>query len=301
MNKIGAWIKAFRLRTLPLSLSSILMGSFLAYYHHLFSYSIALLAIFTTIFLQVLSNLANDYGDAKKGTDNENRLGPTRAVQSGVISLKEMKTGIIITATLSLISGILLIIFGLKDLPVSYLITFFIIGIMAILAAINYTMGKKPYGYAGLGDLFVFLFFGIVGVLGSFYLITHELNLSLLLPASGIGLFSVAVLNMNNMRDIKNDKDCGKNTMVVKIGLKNARIYHTFLIVGGLFCFTIFIIISSLPLTVLLCFLTLPLYFLNLKETWSFKNEQTLDSQLKIIALGTFVFTLLFGIGLVAH
>lgn len=274
------------------------MGSFLAFDANSFSWNIVLLAVLTTILLQVLSNLANDYGDTKKGTDNENRVGPTRAVQSGVISLAEMKVAIVITSISSLISGVLLIYFGLKGLSTNYLLLFLVIGLGAIAAAIKYTMGKNPYGYAGLGDVFVFIFFGLVGVIGSYFLHTHQFDWPIILPAVSIGLLSTAVLNMNNMRDIKNDKASNKNTLVVIIGKEKARFYQTFLVLGALSAITLFIFLTPISKTTLLCFITLPIFGLNLKKTWSFKDEKELDPELKKIALGTFAFTLLFGAGI---
>jgi len=296
MSKVKSWISAFRLRTLPLSLSSILTGCIIAYSHNTFSYKIAILAITTTTFLQVLSNLANDYGDAKKGTDNDQRVGPERAVQSGAISLKEMRNGIIISSLLSLFCGIALIYFSLKDYDLLYLISFFALGIGAIAAAIKYTVGKNPYGYAGLGDVFVFLFFGIVGVIGTYFLQTHTFEPLLLLPAISIGLFSTSVLNMNNMRDIINDAESNKKTLVVKIGIERARIYHTALIIGAIISFTSYLIISESSTIYLICLIPLPIFILNLKKVWSFKENKELDPELKKLALSTFLLTLLFGL-----
>ncbi len=297
MTKTAAWIKAFRLRTLPLALSSILMGSFLALENGYFSGIVLALAISTTVFLQVLSNLANDYGDAVKGTDNEHRLGPERAMQSGAITQPEMKMGIIITAILALVSGCWLIYEGLKGFNLYYIGGFFVLGLGAIAAAVKYTMGKNPYGYSGLGDVFVFLFFGLTGVLGSYFLHAHTFDYLLILPASSIGLLSAAVLNMNNMRDVENDRNSGKNTLVVKIGARKARVYHSFLILGALACMATYIFINSLDLITLLCFVPLPVFVLNLKKVWSYTSAKSLDPELKKIALSTFLFTVLFAVG----
>ena len=296
MIKVKSWISAFRLRTLPLSLSSILMGSIIAYSQDKFMLVIAILAITTTVFLQVLSNLANDYGDYKKGTDNDNRVGPERAVQSGVISLREMRNGIITSSLLSLLSGIALIYIGLKDYNLAYLVLFFVLGIASIAAAIKYTIGKNPYGYAGLGDLFVFLFFGIIGVIGTYFLHTHNLELSLILPATSIGLLSASVLNMNNMRDIKNDAESNKKTLVVKMGIRKSKTYHTILIIGAITSFTIYLILRESSYTSFICAIPLPILMLNLKKVWSFKDNRELDPELKKLALSTFILTLLFGI-----
>ena len=296
MSKVKSWISAFRLRTLPLSLSSILMGSIIAYSQDKFMLVIAILAIITTVFLQVLSNLANDYGDYKKGTDNDNRVGPERAVQSGDISLREMRNGIITSSILSLLSGIALIYIGLKDYNLAYLVLFFVLGIASIAAAIKYTIGKNPYGYAGLGDLFVFLFFGIIGVIGTYFLHTHNLELSLILPATSIGLLSASVLNMNNMRDIKNDAESNKKTLVVKMGIRKSKTYHTILIIGAITSFTTYLILKESSYTFFICLIPLPILILNLKKVWSFKENRELDTELKKLALSTFLLTLLFGI-----
>ena len=296
MRKVKSWISAFRLRTLPLSLSSILVGSIIAYSQEKFTLSIAVLAITTTVFLQVLSNLANDYGDSKKGTDNDNRVGPERAVQSGAISLGEMKNGIITTSILSLLSGSALIYISLKDFSPAYIISFFVLGIVAIAAAIKYTIGKNPYGYAGLGDLFVFLFFGITGVIGTYFLHTHNFELILVLPATTIGLLSASVLNMNNMRDIKNDAENNKKTLVVKMGIKKSKTYHTILIIGAIASFSTFLILKESSYTFFICLIPLPIFMLNLKKVWSFKDSRELDPELKKLALSTFLLTVLFGI-----
>lgn len=297
MHKVNSWISAFRLRTLPLSLSSILMGSFIAYSQGKFIITIAVLAIITTVFLQVLSNLANDYGDSKKGTDNINRIGPERAVQSGAISLNEMKNGIIVSSILSLLSGTALIYTGLKDYNLIYLIAFFLLGIGSIAAAIKYTIGKKPYGYAGLGDLFVFLFFGITGVIGTYFLHTHNFELIVILPATSIGLLSASVLNMNNMRDIKNDEENHKKTLVVKMGIRKSKIYHTFIIVGAIASFSAFLLLKENSYAFLICLTPIPILLLNLKKVWTFKDNRELDPELKKLALSTFLLTLLYGLG----
>ncbi|MAV80558.1 MAG: 1,4-dihydroxy-2-naphthoate octaprenyltransferase [Flavobacteriales bacterium] len=227
-KKISPWIKAARLRTIPLSVSGILIGSFATYPKDLFNIFIFLLAICTTISYQVLSNFANDFGDGIRGTD-KNRIGPERILQSGLISQMQMKLGIKIAAFISFVFTVTLIIVSFKNEFLNIL-TFLFIGILAIFSAIKYTMGKNAYGYFGFGDFFVFIFFGIVSVLGSNYLFNSELSLDLLLPSLTIGCLSVGVLNLNNMRDLENDKKSKKNTIAVKLGPDKARIYHYFLI-----------------------------------------------------------------------
>ena len=234
------WLSAARLRTLPLSISGIFIGSFAAFTSNNFNFYIFLLAIATTISYQVLSNFANDYGDGVKGTDL-NRVGPKRLVQSGLITPKEMKKGIIITSIVSLSLTVLLVSISFEGSPL-HIVLFLILGILSIFAAIKYTVGSNPYGYLGLGDLFVFIFFGLTSVLGSNFLYTTKFNSSLLYPALTIGLLSVGVLNLNNMRDIQNDKLVGKKTMSVRMGLKNSKFYHFFLISISIISMILFLI-----------------------------------------------------------
>ena len=237
-KKISPWIKAARLRTIPLSVSGILIGSFATYPKDLFNIFIFLLAICTTISYQVLSNFANDFGDGVRGTD-KNRIGPERILQSGLISRMQMKLGIKIAAFISFVFTVTLIIVSFKNEFLNIL-TFLFLGILAIFSAIKYTVGKNAYGYFGFGDFFVFIFFGIVSVLGSNYLFNSELSLDLLLPSLTIGCLSVGVLNLNNMRDLENDKKSKKNTIAVKLGPDKARIYHYFLISISMFNVLIF-------------------------------------------------------------
>lgn len=291
------WLKAFRLRTLPLSLSVILIGNALATpYTENFSWLIFTLSILTTVLLQILSNLANDYGDAVKGADNEGRIGPKRAVQSGAISMKSMKNAIILFALLSLVSGLALLYvsFG-TDLSWT-LLGFLILGLLSIAAAIKYTVGKGAYGYAGLGDVFVFLFFGIVGVMGPFYLQTQTLEINPMLIGVTMGCFSTAVLNLNNMRDVENDKAVGKNTLVVKIGAESAKLYHYSLFFIAYFAFALFII-SRPPVYLTSLFIILPvitLQILHLLKVYKISSPKDFDPELKKVAITTFMFAIFF-------
>jgi 1,4-dihydroxy-2-naphthoate octaprenyltransferase len=294
---ISSWIKAFRLRTLPLALSSILMGSFLAIHDQPYSWGVIVLAILTTILLQILSNLANDYGDSQKGTDNINRLGPERTVQSGEISPRQMKRGIIVFVILSLLSGLLLLYFSFKEdfLPA---LVFLAIGIGAIAAAIKYTVGKRAYGYVGFGDLFVLLFFGFAGVMGTYYLNTHTFEWEVLLPAFSLGFLSVGVLNLNNMRDIDNDISSGKHTLASRLGLRNARVYHAFLIVGALLTALLYVWLNySSPWNFMFLLAAIPI-IRDLVVVFSIKEQRMLDPYLKKLALSTLLFTVLFGVGI---
>jgi len=297
MSKTKAWIHAFRLRTLPLALSSILLGSFIAASHHTFNLRIFILAIATTLFLQILSNLANDLGDSISGADNANRIGPERAVQSGIISKKEMKNMLFVFIAFSLISGSFLIYEAAQIISLKQALVIFSIGILAILAAINYTVGKNPYGYMGFGDLFVFLFFGLVGVLGSYFLHTGMLHWDLLLPASSIGLLSTGVLNLNNMRDIENDSQTGKRTLVVKIGSKASKYYHLIILSLAmvLACLYSFYHYSSPYQFIFL--LSFPLILRNISIVLTNTKPQDLDPELKKLALSCFFFSLTFGLG----
>jgi len=293
---IKKYLQAARLRTLPLSISGIIVGGFLAASQGFFSSLICVLALFTTIGFQVLSNFANDYGDGIKGTD-DNRTGEKRLDASGAITPKQMKSAMIIITIITIIVALLLIYvsFGKEDF--AYSILFFGLGIASIAAAIKYTVGKSAYGYNGFGDVFVFVFFGLLSVVGSYFLFTKEINFIIFLPAFSIGLLSTAVLNLNNMRDRENDKKAGKNTLVVKIGAEFAKQYHYYLIIASfLFALLYTVIKYQNPFQVLFIIAYLPLIkhlLFVVKNT----NEAELDGELKKVALSTFLFGILFGLG----
>lgn len=289
------WVSAFRLRTLPLALSSIMMGGFLAASVHAFQWSIFSLCIITTIFLQILSNLANDYGDSVHGADSADRKGPSRAVQSGKISASQMKAGMIVFVVLSLISGISLL-FGAFGLNWNAILFFLGLGILSILAAIAYTVGKRPYGYAGLGDISVFIFFGLIGVMGSLYLFTHQLIWGYVLPAISCGVFAVGVLNINNIRDIESDQKAGKYSVPVRIGRSNAILYHWSLIVVGLASALLFVLRNYVSPLQLLFLISAPAFILIGKNVQQ-KPSHELDPYLKFMALSTLLFVILFGVG----
>lgn len=242
-NSLRIWVDAARPKTLPLALVSILTGSVLAFSVGSWSWPVTGLALLTATLLQILSNLANDYGDALKGTDNEQRLGPMRAIQSGAVSLADMKQAMIINVLLTIVSGLALVFYALDS--AQSIAAFLALGVVAILAAIAYTVGNKPYGYVGLGDLSVFIFFGLLGVSGSYFLHTGQIEWRLLLPSVGCGLLAVSVLNINNMRDIENDALCGKRTVVVRLGQQRAKIYHLLLLVGALCAFASYLLLQD--------------------------------------------------------
>lgn len=290
------WVKAARLRTLPLSVSGILAGTAVAVSYGYFDAILFVLALLTTIGFQVLSNFANDYGDGVKGTD-ANRTGEQRLVASGAISAAQMKKAVILTSVLSFCLALALIqrAFGFENLGFSLI--FIILGIACIAAAIKYTVGKSAYGYSGLGDIFVFIFFGLVSVMGSFFLYLHEFYWKVLLPASAIGFLSIAVLNLNNMRDRENDLVAGKKTLVVRMGMPLAKHYHYYLIILSMLLMMLYSIISfenKWEIVYLLAFIPLIIHLITVKKT---KVPALLDGELKKVALSTFLMSLLFLIG----
>lgn len=296
MKKLKAWIDAFRLRTLPLSFSLIFVGSALAYQYDCFDVLIFVMAIVTTLFLQILSNISNDYGDAVSGADFAGRKGPQRAVQSGQIGYDEMKKAIYVFVLLSLVSGVALLITAYPRLQTSGFVMMLSIGIASIIAAICYTIGKKPYGYIGLGDFFVFVFFGIVGVLGSFVLYHGMPEWPVVLPASSIGLLSVGVLNMNNMRDFESDGRSNKKTLIVRFGVEWGRAYQFVVVILALLLMMTYIIFFG-KTPQLLCAIGFFRLFPHLRFIANKNNDSRIDTQLKIVAVSTLIISILFALG----
>ncbi len=301
MPSLQSWLHAFRLRTLPLALSSIFMGSFLAQSQQKFRLDVFLLAVLTTILLQLLSNLANDYGDFMNGADNDDRQGPKRMVQTGEISPSQMLNAMYLFGAMAFVSGLWLLAVAIQSYQDFFV--FLGLGIFCIVGAITYTAGKKPYGYAGLGDISVFMFFGLVGVGGSFYLHTHSWTHLVWLPAISCGLLATGVLNINNIRDIETDKNAGKKTIPVRIGRNNASFYHLFLIMGAIFCAIFYMVFTQKDFIfsfqkpqIWLFLLSFPLLFLNIKAIFTEKTPQKLDPYLKQLALSTLLFVILFGL-----
>lgn len=262
-----------------------------------FNGTVVALCILTTLFLQILSNLANDYGDSKHGADSAHREGPMRAVQAGHITAGQMKKGIAILALLSLSSGLLLLWVAFGSEGALLFLLFLALGLAAIWAAINYTAGAKPYGYAGLGDISVFIFFGLVGVLGTYFLQAQALNGIVILPALVCGFFATAVLNVNNIRDIKSDTLAGKRSLPVRMGPKRARIYHVFLLFGGVLCAFLYVMLNFYSWWQFLFVPVLPLVVMNGVNVWRKQTSRELDPYLKQMALTTLLFVLLFGLG----
>jgi 1,4-dihydroxy-2-naphthoate octaprenyltransferase len=296
---MNRWIEAARPRTLPLAIASILLGNFLAYAAGKFSFLTAALAIITTLLLQILSNFANDLGDSKNGVDNKNRKVALRAVQTGKISPSEMKNVVIIAASLSFISGISLLYFALQYANPQTITAFVGLGLLAILAAIAYTVGKKPYGYMGLGDLSVFLFFGWVGTFGTYYLQTEILNYYILIPASGCGFLSVAVLNLNNLRDIENDRKTGKNSIPVRIGKIYGFYYQKTIMLLGVCTFIIYLMYQGKPIqlsqNIIIMAGWYPLVQI-IKQLNSKMTPAQIDPYLKKTALSTLFLIVIFGV-----
>lgn len=295
---MNPWIEAARPRTLPLALSCILMGCFLAYADGNFNGLVAGLSVLTTILLQVLSNFANDYGDAVSGKDSDLRQGPRRAVHSGQITRSAMGKAIIIFSTLSLVSGIGLLYVALQNATTQAFWVFLGIGLACIAAAITYTAGKRPYGYVGLGDVSVLIFFGWVGVLGTYYLHTLVWNWNLLLPATSCGLFAVAVLNINNIRDIESDRATGKNSIPVRLGRERAVMYHWAILLTGMACILLYTFARFTQYSQLFFLLSFPLFIRNGLAVSRLRKAAELDPYLKQMALSTLLFVVLFGVGL---
>lgn len=295
MAGLKSWIVAARLRTLPLAFAGWLVGTTLASNVVVVDYTIAGLTLLTAFLLQILSNFANDYGDAVSGVDSDERKGPSRMVQTGAITKKSMGKAMVVFAGLCLLSGCYLLYLAFPNDYVNALI-FLIIGLLGIAAAIKYTVGKNPYGYAGFGDFFVFLFFGLVLVFGTYFLQTGTLDWYILLPATSIGLFSIGVLNVNNIRDIESDKRSGKNSIPVRIGRKNAVIYHSFLLWGGMLCSIGYVLVDYRSWFQFLFILIVFIFIKNLKAVRE-KPLETLDPHLKQMAISTLLFAILFTIG----
>jgi len=285
-----------RLRTLPLAFASIGMGVFLAISNGKFDFTIALMCFLTTLSLQILSNLANDYGDSVHGVDHKDRQGPKRAVQIGDISSVQMKNAIKIAIAVSFILGLFLLY--IADIPFKIFIAFISLGILAIIAAILYTNGKLPYGYIGLGDISVYLFFGLLGVLGTYYLQVNSVEWSLLLPATSCGLLTVGVLNINNIRDIDSDLQAGKRSIPVMLGKSKARIYHLFLLTIAILASSCYVMLYFEGIKHYIFLLSVPLFIVNGIQVYKRYEPQRLDPLLKQLALSTVLFVILFGLSI---
>ncbi|WP_295338245.1 1,4-dihydroxy-2-naphthoate octaprenyltransferase [Flavobacterium sp.] len=293
------WVEAARVRTLPLSVSGIIVGSFYAMSQGMFNWNIVVFALLTTLGLQILSNFANDYGDGVKGTDNQDRVGPKRAIQSGVISPAEMKKAMTITSIITLLFAVLLIYFAFKDHYLLYSFIFFVLGILAIASAIRYTVGKGAYGYRGFGDLFVFIFFGLVSTFGVYFMFSKSIDWLLLLPAIAIGFLSVGVLNLNNMRDEESDRKSGKNTLVVKMGGAAAKKYHYFLVISAMVLVLVFAFLNGFHFDQYIFVVAYFPMIGHLITVYRNQNPKFLDPELKKLAISTFLLAVLLALCLI--
>lgn len=302
MNKstqIKAWISALRLRTLPLSVSGILFGSFVSMYDGFWKLETFLLALTTTVAYQIVSNLANDLGDTLKGTDNDGRIGPTRAVQSGLISQQQMKRAIVVTIGISVLSTVGLLFSSSEHLGLNSLIFYSILAVSCIIAALLYTIGKKAYGYYGLGDLMVFLFFGVVSVIGVYPLYGGSVNFNLIYPAITVGLLSTAVLNLNNMRDRQNDERSNKRTIAVILGPTISKFYHFLLIILALITHILFLLNYDSTALYAACLPAGIILLIHLRKVMMTTNPKDFDGELKIVALSTFALAFLTSIAFI--
>ena len=297
IEKISIWISTMRLRTLPLSISGIILASCLAHYNGVFSWSICILAILTTLSFQILSNFANDYGDGIKGTDNDDRIGPERAIQSGKISPEELFSAIKLNILISIVLASVLVFnaFGVKYFFLTLI--FFLLGIASVAAAMRYTIGENAYGYRGLGDAFVFIFFGLVSVIGCYILFAKKIDHVAFLPACTIGLLSAAVLNLNNMRDRASDEKSNKITLAVKLGVKKAKRYHNILIILAIILSALFgVLYYTSPFNLIFIVAYIPL-IIHLKKVNNNSEPRLLDPELKKLALTTVLLAVLMGVG----
>ncbi len=297
MASTQAWLLATRPRTLFLSAATTICGSTVAYSSGKFSMLIAVLTLLTATLLQLLSNMANDLGDFQHGTDiTGGRVGPQRTVQSGAITPAEMKKGIVIVIGISALVGAILIYEAAQFMSIGHILLFFALGALSIIAAITYTSGSHPYGYVGLGDIFSFIFFGLVSVVGTYFLHTHTLDFRPWLPAIGMGCFTVLVLNINNMRDIDNDIQSGKITIAARLGYHKARYYHAFITFFGIGCFVMYSIIYSTAWYQYLYLATSVLFIKILVEIFNTKEKRLLDPFLKKTSIATFIFSIAFAL-----
>ncbi|MDD6253682.1 MAG: 1,4-dihydroxy-2-naphthoate octaprenyltransferase [Candidatus Cryptobacteroides sp.] len=296
MNKISFYINSMRLRTLPLSLAGVVLGIMLAASDYRVSWPVILLILLTTVCLQILCNICNELGDTLSGVDGEGRSGPMYSLGEGGLTVREMKWFIGVMVVCCIASGLLMIRASFGTLLDLEPICLMMLGAAAISGAIKYTLGRNPYGYRGLGDISVFIFFGIVSVLGSYFVAARALpTWIMVLPACSIGLFSVGVLNVNNIRDMKSDEGL-RMTVPLRIGERRAKIYHTVLVAGGWLCLIAFNLLRFQDPWHYLGFITLPLYIVHLRGVWT-RSGSTLDPMLPMLVMSTFVLALLTGFG----
>lgn len=297
LSRTQAWLESLRPKTLPLAFAAIVVGTTLAWWQGHFNPLVALLALVTAGLLQILSNLANDYGDAVKGSDKPDRIGPLRGMQKGVITQEQMKKALMVTVGLICLSGLALLFTAYES--VADFIGFVVLGCVSIIAAITYTVGTRPYGYIGLGDISVLMFFGWLSVMGSWYLQAHTLEAVTFLPATACGLLATAVLNINNLRDINSDRENGKNTLAVRLGPVNARRYHTVLLIGAPLCLAVFNLLALHSLWGWLFILSLPLLIKQARFVMSHHEPADMPPMLERTVKAALLTNLLFVVGIV--
>ncbi|WP_414165352.1 1,4-dihydroxy-2-naphthoate polyprenyltransferase [Superficieibacter sp. BNK-5] len=297
LSPTQAWLESLRPKTLPLAFSAIVVGTALAWWQGHFDPLVAVMALVTAGLLQILSNLANDYGDAVKGSDKPDRIGPLRGMQKGAITQQQMKRALVITIVLTCVSGLALVAMAYQTM--ADFIGFLVLGCLSIIAAITYTMGNRPYGYIGLGDISVLIFFGWLSVMGSWYLQAHSLIPAIILPATACGLLATAVLNINNLRDITSDRENGKNTLVVRLGPVNARRYHSVLLFGALICLALFNLISLHSPWGWLFILAAPMLFRQARYVMREHDPLAMRPMLERTVKGALLTNLLFVVGII--
>jgi len=297
LSRTQAWLESLRPRTLPLAFASIVVGSALAWWQGVYDPLVAFLALLTAGLLQILSNLANDYGDAVKGSDKPDRIGPMRGMQKGVITQAQMKRALIITVVLICLSGLALVWVACRTF--SDFLGFLLLGLLSIIAAITYTVGTRPYGYLGLGDISVLIFFGWLSVMGTWYLQAHTLIPAIFLPATACGLLATAVLNINNLRDIDSDRVNGKNTLAVRLGPTRARRYHAVLLMGTLVCLALFNLFSLQSPWGWLFILAAPMLVRQAQYVMRENEAMAMRPMLERTVKGALLTNLLFSIGVI--
>jgi len=293
-KKLSAYMASFRLRTLPLSVAGILSGTLLACAEGEFHTLRFVLAVVTVLLLQILSNVANELGDTLHGTDRDDRKGMTYSLQSGALTVADLRRLIVRLVVLSAVSGVALIASSFDALFSREGIAMLVLGGCAILAALGYTLGRRPYGYMGLGDLFVFLFFGLLSTMGAFFLMTGRMDAAVALPAAACGLLSVGVLNINNMRDA--DTDCKTRiTIPVLIGERCAKIYQTLLEALPLAALAAYCVIRDSRWPAYLFLLFVPMFAVHIYGVWRSTDRQ-LDRRLPELSVLTLALCICFGI-----
>lgn len=297
MARFRYYISAMRLRTLPLSLAGVSLGLLLAAADYRVGWEVVLFTLLTTVLLQITGNVSNELGDYLSGTDRTERLGPSYSLSSGLLRERDFKVMIAVYISLSILSGLALVWFSFGTFFCIESLLFIVLGGAAIMASVRYTLGRNPYGYRGQGDFYVFVFFGMVPVLGSYFLASHELFWKMLLPAVSMGAFSTGVLNVNNIRDMATDA-ATRVTVPLKIGEKAAKIYQTALVLVGWICMAAYSLLRMYDPWHYLFVLTLPLFVIHLKGVWKYSGRE-LDRMLPLLVVATFLFAVLGGLGYV--